>query len=145
MLINVIQVNNDADFASVCAIRQAVFIEEQSCPPEEEWDEMDATSVHVLAAVGGKPAGCGRVYFTGGTAIMGRIATLAEFRKTGVARAVCVYIEGIAQTHGAEKIEIHAQTHAAGFYEKLGYVPRGERFMEAGIEHIGMEKRIYLK
>ena len=42
------------------------------------------------------------------------------------------------EEQGYESILIHAQTHAIPFYEKLGFKPFGEEFMEDGIPHIKM-------
>ena len=33
---------------------------------------------------------------------------------------------------------LHAQLSARGFYERAGFVSRGEIFVEAGIDHIEM-------
>ena len=38
----------DADRSVLEGIRRAVFIEEQRIPESDEWDDEDATSVHVL-------------------------------------------------------------------------------------------------
>ena len=41
-------IRSDAEWQLVKTIRTRVFIEEQACPPEEEWDTYDATSRHFL-------------------------------------------------------------------------------------------------
>src|SRR5690606_30914294 len=41
------------------AIRQRVFVEEQACPPAEEWDEHDAGARHLLAWIREKGVGVG--------------------------------------------------------------------------------------
>ena len=41
---------------------------------------------------------------------------------------------------GAARMVLHAQTSALVLYEQAGYLPRGERFMEEGIEHLMMVK-----
>ena len=38
------------------------------------------------------------------------------------------------------EIQLHAQLHAAPFYESLGYTSYGRSFSEANIEHINMKK-----
>lgn len=45
-----------------------------------------------------------------------------------------------AQKQGIERISLHAQLSARTFYAKLGFQEEGERFEEAGIEHITMTK-----
>ena len=37
---------------------------------------------------------------------------------------------------------LHAQTHAAGFYEAHGFQVEGEEFMEAGIAHVVMTRTL---
>ncbi|MBV0915398.1 GNAT family N-acetyltransferase [Apilactobacillus sp. HBW1] len=37
------------------------------------------------------------------------------------------------------KVEIDAQAHAVGYYEKGGFKITSEPFIEAGIDHIKME------
>jgi predicted GNAT family N-acyltransferase len=39
-------------------------------------------------------------------------------------------------------ITLAAQMHAIGFYERLGYVARGDVFLDAGIEHRWMDIRL---
>ena len=34
---------------------------------------------------------------------------------------------------------VSSQVTAAGFYEKMGFEPSGEEFLEAGIKHINMK------
>ena len=43
---------------------------------------------------------------------------------------------------GAERIRLHAQLSARGVYDRAGYVALGEPFLEQGIEHVSMEKRV---
>ncbi|MDQ1254577.1 MAG: hypothetical protein QG646_3847 [Euryarchaeota archaeon] len=43
---------------------------------------------------------------------------------------------------GAEEVQVHAQTHAMDFYRKSGFVVYGATFLEAGIEHISMLKKL---
>ena len=39
-------------------------------------------------------------------------------------------------------VELHAQVHARRFYERAGFTPFGEVYLEAGIEHIGMRREL---
>ena len=41
-----------------------------------------------------------------------------------------------------DKIMLHAQKHAQGFYEKLGYETTSHDFLEEGIVHVAMERNI---
>ena len=48
------------------------------------------------------------------------------------------------QLQRINEVHLHAQIHAKGFYEALGYTPFGDIFLEAGIEHISMKKKLYI-
>ncbi len=50
--IQVKKVTDPGDLEKVFAIRREVFVGEQNCPPELEW-EHEEESVHFLATVGG--------------------------------------------------------------------------------------------
>ena len=39
-------------------------------------------------------------------------------------------------------VEISAQISAINFYKKLGYFEEGDKYIEAGIEHIKMKKKL---
>jgi predicted GNAT family N-acyltransferase len=49
-------------------------------------------------------------------------------------------LEDNARELGLDRIELHAQTHALAFYQRLGYSPVGEEYVEAGIPHLSMDK-----
>jgi hypothetical protein len=57
--IQVSKVNDPASLEKVFAIRREVFVGEQNCPPELEW-EFEDESTHFLATVDGEPAGASR-------------------------------------------------------------------------------------
>jgi predicted GNAT family N-acyltransferase len=69
---------------------------------------------------------------------IGRIAVVEDWRNRGVGtRLVEAMIE---QARDAElrSVDLDSQTHAVGFYRKLGFEARGDVFMEAGIQHQNM-------
>ena len=47
---------------------------------------------------------------------------------------------GVARLQGATEAVLHAQSHARGFYEAMGFSAEGEVFDEAGIEHVTMRR-----
>ena len=124
------------------SIRWQVFVEEQRVPADLEWDEEDGRSRHILAvAADGTPVGTGRLLRDGH---IGRMAVLAAWRRQGVGSALMRHLLELAWQSGHERVVLHAQTHAVGFYRKHGFVPEGEEFMEAGIPHVAMTLRLRL-
>ena len=55
LLVN--KVKNKEELEKAFAIRRKVFVEEQNCPPELEW-ENEEESVHFLAEINGEALWC---------------------------------------------------------------------------------------
>ncbi|GGT64691.1 MULTISPECIES: GNAT family N-acetyltransferase [Streptomyces] len=132
-------------------VRRDVFVVEQRVPQEIEYDRYDETAVHVLAVrEDGLPLGTGRLLHgadavgkTGGDASvgsLGRLAVAKAARGLGVGVALVRAIEDAARGRGLKAVDLHAQTHALGFYERLGYEAYGPEFPDAGIPHRAMRR-----
>jgi predicted GNAT family N-acyltransferase len=129
---------SDPKFADCFAIRREVFVAEQNVPLEEEQDEHDATALHLLALLDGKPAATARVLLKeGNTAKITRVAVVKQARGTGLGAALMREAEAAS---GAEHFILDAQSHALSFYTRLGYRAVGDEFLEAGIPHRHMVK-----
>ena len=122
------------------AVREPVFVQEQQVPIALEWDDLDPLCVHVIARdASDRPIGTGRLT---PEHKIGRMAVLPEWRGRGVGDALLLaLIEEAAQRRWPE-LRLHAQASAVGFYVRHGFVPCGERFMEAGIEHQSMRRQL---
>jgi len=150
----VVRVAEDpADREACFAVRKEVFVGEQGVPEDMEYDAYDAVAVHVLAVrEDGVPLGTGRllcgdaaVAQTGGdpsVGSLGRLAVTKEARGLGVGVALVRAIEDAARARGLEAVDLHAQTHALGFYERLGYEAYGPGYLEAGIPHRAMRRSL---
>ncbi|MFF9404390.1 GNAT family N-acetyltransferase [Streptomyces anandii] len=140
-----------ADREACFAVRKQVFVAEQGVPENIEYDAHDAVALHVLAVrEDGLPLGTGRLLHgaaaaakTGGEAgvgSLGRLAVAKEARGLGVGVALVRAIEDAARARGLTAVDLHAQTHALGFYERLGYEAYGPEFPDAGIPHRAMRR-----
>ena len=131
-----------ADRPELEALRHRVFVEEQAVPVELERDELDDVATHAVARdASGSVVGTGRVVVQpGGEARIGRMAVAVEARATGVGAGLLAELEGAARAAGCSRVELHAQTHAAGFYRRAGYRASGAPFDDAGIPHVAMGK-----
>lgn len=128
----------DALRDEAAAIRHAVFVEEQLVPDDLELDEFDPLSVHALARdATGRAIGTGRLLPDGH---IGRMAVLPEARGRGVGSALLRVLMDESRRRGNREARLSAQTHAAPFYERHGYVSEGEPYDDAGIAHIAMRR-----
>nr|WSY55599.1 GNAT family N-acetyltransferase [Streptomyces sp. NBC_00886] len=142
-----------ADREACFAVRKEVFVVEQGVPQELEYDAYDAVATHVLAVrEDGTPLGTGRLLYgeaaaaktDGDPAVgsLGRLAVTEEARGLGVGVALVRAIEDAARARGLAAVDLHAQTHALGFYERLGYETYGPEFPDAGIPHRAMRRAL---
>jgi predicted GNAT family N-acyltransferase len=132
--------NNEADREACRAVREQVFIIGQNVPREEEWDDLDAVSRHVLARdEAGSPIGTGRLT---PERKIGRMAVLPEWRGKHVGEAIMNLLIEQARALGYRELGMHAQTHAVPFYEKFGFVKYGDEFEECAIKHFRMRREL---
>lgn len=128
------------DFAACLAIRRKVFVEEQSVPEDLECDAADATAVHLLATLDGRPVGTARLLIDGPEGKIGRVAILPDCRGTGAGAALMRAALDELRARGVTTARLGAQTHALGFYEKLGFTAYGPIYDDAGIPHRDMSR-----
>jgi len=122
------------------AIRNEVFVQEQKIPADLEWDEADAGCAHAVAYNRiGMALATGRLLeHVPGVAKIGRMAVRQPLRGGGAGRLVLEALMQAARERGQTEVLLHAQTSAAAFYARAGFVPRGPQFEEAGIPHVEM-------
>jgi predicted GNAT family N-acyltransferase len=130
----------DADQAAIRHIRFTVFVDEQHVPEDLEMDDRDPHCTHVLAFGDDDAAiGTGRIDRDGK---IGRVAVVAAHRRRGVGAALMEQLHEIARRRELENVWCHAQISALPFYSRLGYRAAGEHFLEAGIEHVRMDRSL---
>ncbi|MGE4572230.1 MAG: GNAT family N-acetyltransferase [Candidatus Izemoplasmatales bacterium] len=119
-------------------VRGMVFVVEQNIDYEIEFDGLDGDCVLFTAYLDDIPVGAARLYKNK----VGRVATLKAYRKQGVASAIMKKIEKYALNHQMNELILHAQLYVKDFYKKRGYLPIGDIFQEADIDHIKMIKTL---
>jgi predicted GNAT family N-acyltransferase len=130
----------ERDRESIRRIRENVFVHEQKVPPELEWDGLDEGCLHVLAEdLAGAPIGTGRLLPDGH---IGRMAVLSRWRRSGVGGKLLTELMNAAQERGFVHVVLNAQINAMEFYRRHGFAPEGEEFLDAGISHRRMRRRL---
>jgi predicted GNAT family N-acyltransferase len=141
--VEVIVVKTDKELEDAYFVRKTVFVKEQHVPVEEEIDEFEQNSTHfVLYDDNKKPIGAGRYRSFDEYGKVERICILSTNRKGGAGKAVMNKIEEYALNNGTPALKLNAQTHAIPFYSKLGYEVISEEFLDAGIPHKTMIKKL---
>jgi predicted GNAT family N-acyltransferase len=126
------------DLAACHALRRTVFIDEQGVSEAEEMDDQDGAAIHLLARDGDRPLGSARLLIKGGTGKIGRVCVRADHRGQGLGAALIRAALEVLRARGLDQARLGSQTHAIGFYEKLGFVAEGPVYDDAGIPHRDM-------
>ncbi|MGG0155855.1 GNAT family N-acetyltransferase [Bacillus velezensis] len=139
------RITTEIELQAALEIRKAVFIEEQHVPESDEFDQFDTLEEqcgHVLVYHENQPAGTGRVRIVNHTGKLERICILKPYRKYRLGKVIISELENMVKEKGITQCKLHGQTHAEGFYHKLGYQTDSPEFMEDGIPHVLMTKEL---
>lgn len=120
--------------------RAEIFIMEQQIN-YQDMDDIDYHSVHCFFEEGSKVIAYLRAFYVDDQrkiVKVGRVLTLNHGNGIGK-KLLEDSILAIQEKMECEKIYIHAQKHAIGFYEKFGFVVTSDEFLEEGVTHVSME------
>lgn len=123
-------------------LRHRVFVHEQGVTVAADRDGRDGEALHVVAMRNGELVGTCRVIVEDGLGRLGRMAVEPELRGRGLGATMLDEAERVASAAGAKRMRLHAQVAARSLYERAGYATVGETFLEEGIEHVTMERRL---
>lgn len=131
------------NLAACHALRRTVFIQEQNVPEADEMDDLDDQAIHLLAWHDDTPVGTARLLTKGTIGKIGRVCVLPQMRGTGLgAQLIRASMDVLREQSGITTAKLGAQTHAIGFYEKLGFVAQGPVYDDAGIPHRDMTREL---
>lgn len=140
--LTIVTADNQRRWDDVRAIRKCVFHDEQRLISMELIDSDDARGLTLVAYVGERPAGTGRLsppYMTR-PAYLSWIATLPEFRGRGIGTAITrKLVEASDERHYGD-LHLSAQTPAIALYQRFGFVPQGPTYVVRNIEHQTMRR-----
>lgn len=132
-------VTRPEELMQVFAVRSAVYLAEQDCPYEEEFDGNDYTATHILALVDGDPAACARIRWFANVAKGERVAVLPRYRRTGVTGRLVDKSFEICRRKGYRRVLIHAQRRLINHWLEYGFKPKSnEIFRFSGYEYVTM-------
>jgi ElaA protein len=120
-------------------LRVDVFVVEQDCPyPELDGRDLEPDAVWVWAADDDTVVGTLRILTEpDGTRRIGRVATAASARSSGVASDLMRHALGLCT---GQPVTLDAQEHLESWYARFGFTRSGPRFVEDGIPHVPMTR-----
>ncbi len=126
------------DWLRVSSIRSAVYIGEQECPFEEEFDGNDFSAIHLIGYVGDEPCGCIRIRHFAEFAKIERLAVRKEFRNTRLSFQIVKAAIELCRTKGYRRLYGHAQRRLLNFWKRFGFVPlpHGKEFTFSDFDYV---------
>jgi len=126
------------DLMRVTAVRNSVYIGEQECPFDEEYDGNDLSATHLLAFIGDEPVGCLRLRFFADFAKFERMAIRKEYRKSRAAIQLARAGFKFCQKKGYRKVYGHVQERLVPFWSRFGFRVRENtrRFVFSDFEYV---------
>lgn len=123
-------------------LRQKIFIVEQNCPYLDA-DGSDQRAIHLIAWDNKKMVAALRLipsklsdFISSENIAIGRLVVDSDYRGQGLGRyAIKSAIEYIKQHSSAAIVFLSGQTYLDRFYRDLGFVPKGDIYLEDNIEH----------
>ncbi len=136
---NEISVN---DYHDILHLRTAIFVVEQDCPYQEV-DEKDKQAYHLFARNSNNEViAVTRILppeVSYAEVSIGRVALKSEERGIGIADTLLEKSKAfIEEKFGKSSIRISAQTYLLNYYQRHGFMPLGEEYLEDDIPHIEM-------
>lgn len=109
------------EMARVIAIRGAVYMGEQQCPFEEEFDGNDFSATHLICHKGKEPVGCMRIRYFADFAKLERLAVRHESRNEGLASQIVATAIELCRKKGYRVLYAHSQKRFLEFWEQHGF------------------------
>jgi predicted GNAT family N-acyltransferase len=131
-----------AELDAALDLRLEVFCGEQGVSREAEQDGRDDDALHLIALDAGAVVGTCRLLARDGQVLVQRVAVRQGRRRTGIGAELLAEAERQARRRGASALELHAQVDSEAFYRNAGYETVGDPFLEEGIEHVAMRRRL---
>jgi len=133
---------DETEIEAAKQLRLRVFAHEQGISPKADIDGLDPAATHLVALRRGSVVATCRLRFSPGKCKLERMVVEQNLRGTGIGARLIVEAEREAQRQGAEQVVLNAQRPVEGFYAACGYVAEGEEFLEEGLPHVQMRKRL---
>lgn len=123
--------------------RMEIFLLEQGIVCMD-LDDVDYDSLHCFFTDGKKVTAYLRAFVSdeeNNVVTIGRVLTLEH--GTGLGRELIKNsIDAVRKYFSCDKISVHAQKQAEGFYEKMGFFTVSDEFLEEGVVHVTMEMEL---
>ncbi len=130
---------------AILQLRNIVFAIEQNCV-YPDLDDKDQLSYHLMGWENNKLIAYTRLVPPDisyqNIPSIGRVVTAPSARRNGIGKELMkLSIDKMQQLFGNTLIKISAQLYLKKFYESLGFIQTGDKYLEDGLDHIAMIRK----
>ena len=131
----------------VVAIRASVFLAEQDCPYDEEFDNNDLSSLHLIAYLRGEPVATLRIRFFAGFAKIERVCVMKHVRGGALVKLMIETAVDVIARKGYTLAVGYIQKRLVPFWKQLGFLPRQGRqdFRFSDYEYVECERKLAIR
>jgi predicted GNAT family N-acyltransferase len=120
-------VRNLNDYMKVVAIRSSVFLAEQDCPYDEEFDNNDLSACHLIAYLRGEPVATLRIRWFANFAKIERVCVMKHVRGGALVKLMIETAVDLIGRKGYLDVIGYIQKRLVPFWKQLGFYPREGR------------------
>jgi GNAT superfamily N-acetyltransferase len=129
------------EYAAMLRLREAVLRRPLGLTFTAEEMALEPACLHLAALAGAAVIGTVLLQpLDAGTIKMRQVSIAPERQRQGIGEGLVRFAEEVARQRGFTRMIAHARSTAAAFYERLGYTPEGEPFLETTIPHLLVTK-----
>ncbi|WP_218641411.1 GNAT family N-acetyltransferase [Bacillus cereus] len=132
-------VENEEEKLKANLVRAIVYMHEQHCPFEEEFDLNDFTATQIIGLIGEEPVLTARIRYFPNVIKIERLAIRDAYRGKGYGHQLLRYLISFGLKKGYKHFYLHAQSQLRKFYESYGFHVVGNSFGFSDYEYIEME------
>ena len=130
---------------AILKLRSEVFVVEQNCV-YQDLDGKDDKALHIIGTKDNEIIAYTRIFRPHDyvkVASIGRVVIQKDQRKYGYGKIIMKEsIKAVEKYFNETTIHVSAQLYLERFYDELGFEQIGDGYLEDGIPHIGMIRRI---
>ena len=113
--------------------------------PDHAWEMHDRDAFHFVAVEDGKVVGCVVLHpspETPGSARLMQMAVEPALQKRGIGTELVRRLMAFAEAKGYAEVCCHSRESAVAFYRRLGFEEYAAPFVEVGVLHRHMRRRV---
>ncbi len=134
---------NSIEYMKTVELRDKILRKPLGLKFSSEQLEKEFSDIHITSFIDKDIIGCLILSpIDKNTIQMRQVAIDDNYQGEQIGTTMVKYSEEYAKKYGYKKIILHSREVSVGFYKKLDYNIIGDRFIEIGLQHWIMEKRL---